>query len=159
VDSVNSIEERIAENRDRALFQITNGIFSVSFFVSLLVSSIGFLLYWIMSIKERGYFFGVLRAMGMKMKEVYVILIIEQIFSSVLSLAAGFAVGFIATGLFTKLLAIIYLPTKHNIPVTIAVEGKDTLRLLLLVGIITVICFCIIKNIIKKLEISKAIKL
>jgi putative ABC transport system permease protein len=67
------------------IFQGTNGILTVGFVVVLIVCTVGFLIYWILSIRSRELLFGIFRAMGMTMKEILKMLFNEQIFISGIS--------------------------------------------------------------------------
>ncbi len=68
-------------------------MFTLSFILSLIVCSVGFLLYWVMTLKQRELQFGIYRAMGMRMREVKAMLLNEQIFLSFLPLLAGAGIG------------------------------------------------------------------
>ena len=141
------------------LVLITNGLFSLSFLVAVILCTVGFLIYWITSIKQRELLFGIYRAMGMSMKEINKMLINEQMFSSVLASLAGYGVGAAATALFVKLVAIVYLPESHNIAISIAVNPFDILKLTIVVVVMFVICFLVLRTILKKMNITQALKL
>lgn len=87
--NITSAQQLIDENKNSATVQITNGMFTLSFILSLIVCSVGFLLYWVMTLKQRELQFGIYRAMGMRMREVKAMLLNEQIFLSFLPLLAG----------------------------------------------------------------------
>ncbi|MBP5530164.1 MAG: ABC transporter permease [Lachnospiraceae bacterium] len=152
-------EELIQEQRDSTLIQITNGMFSIGFIISLVVCGVGFLIYWILTIKERELIYGIYRSMGLTMGEIFRMLAIEQIFSSFFSCIAGFGVGMLTTFLFTKLISIVYLPREHNIPLEIIFRMSDVAKMGVIVACVFVICFIVIFRIIKNMNITKAIKL
>ncbi|MBO4775837.1 MAG: FtsX-like permease family protein [Lachnospiraceae bacterium] len=152
-------QELIQEQRDSTLIQITNGMFSIGFIISLVVCGVGFLIYWILTIKERELIYGIYRSMGLTMGEIFRMLIVEQIFSSLFSCGAGFGVGMLTTLLFTKLISIVYLPREHNIPLEIICKASDATKMAAIVGFVLVICFIVIYRIIKNMNITKAIKL
>ena len=152
-------EEMIQEQRNSTLIQITNGMFSIGFIISLVVCGVGFLIYWILTIKERELIYGIYRSMGLTMGEIFRMLAIEQIFSSFFSCIAGFGVGMLTTFLFTKLISIVYLPREHNIPLEIIFKMSDVTKMAVIVGFVFVICFIVIFRIIKNMNITKAIKL
>lgn len=158
-DYVYSVEEEVTKIRDSAMIQITNGLFSLSFLVSVILCTIGFLIYWITSIKQRELLFGIYRAMGMRMKEIGKMLINEQIFSSLLAGVFGGCTGLLATRLFTDLLATVYLPKKHNIPFQTVFDAKDMIRLGIVVLFIIGVVLFVLRNILKKSSITSAIKM
>lgn len=158
-DSLLSTEKEVEEIRNSAMIQITNGLFSLSFLVSILLCTIGFLIYWITSMKQRELLFGIYRAMGMRMQEVNRMLILEQLFSSMLAGIFGGITGILTSLLHTKLLALVYLPRNHNIPLTTYMDGVDMARLMLLVLCMIGICLVVLRRQIKSSNMLQAIKL
>ncbi|MBR4412263.1 MAG: FtsX-like permease family protein, partial [Lachnospiraceae bacterium] len=152
-------EELIQNQRNSTLIQITNGMFSIGFVISLVVCGVGFLIYWILTIKERELIYGIYRSMGLTMGEIFRMLIVEQIFSSLFACGAGFGVGMLTTYLFTKLISTVYLPREHNIPLTIICKAEDGMKMGVIVGFVLILCFIVIYRIIKNMNITKAIKL
>ena len=152
-------EELIQNQRNSTLIQITNGMFSIGFVISLVVCGVGFLIYWILTIKERELIYGIYRSMGLTMGEIFRMLIVEQIFSSLFACGAGFGVGMLTTFLFTKLISTVYLPREHNIPLTIICKAEDGMKMAVIVGFVLILCFIVIYRIIKNMNITKAIKL
>ena len=154
------IKDKMIENqRNSTLIQITNGMFSIGFVISLTICAVGFLIYWILTIKDRELIYGIYRSMGLTMGEIFRMLIIEQIFSSFFSCFAGFGVGMLTTVLFIKLISIVYLPRAHNIPIEIIFKAQDGLKMVAIVAFVFLVCFSIIYRIIKNMNITKAIKL
>ncbi len=159
VSSYISKDKNTLKLMDSSLVVITNGLFSLSFIVAVVLCLVGFLIYWITSIKQRELLFGIYRAMGMSMKEINKMLINEQIFSSVLASLAGYGVGALTTMLFVKLIAIVYLPETHNIPISLAVNPMDIIKLTAVVIVMFIACFIVIRTILKKMNITQALKL
>ena len=157
--NVQSDKQLIQEERDSAMLQITNGMFSVGFVISLLICGVGFLIYWILTIRERELIYGIYRAMGMSMKEIVNMLVIEQIFGSLLAALAGFLVGSITTFLFTKLISLVYLPQKHNLAIEIFIKAEDSIKISIIVSLVFVSCFVIIRKIVKNMNITKGLKM
>lgn len=157
--SYQSVDQEVQNMLESPLVLITNGLFSLSFLVAVILCTVGFLIYWITSIKQRELLFGIYRAMGMSMKEINKMLINEQMFSSVLASLAGYGVGAAATALFVKLVAIVYLPESHNIAISIAVNPFDILKLTIVVVAMFIICFIVLRTILKKMNITQALKL
>ena len=154
-----SLDKDVSEMQESPLVLITNGLFSLSFIIAIILCTVGFLIYWITSIKQRELLFGIYRAMGMSMREINKMLINEQIFSSVLASLAGYGVGAAATALFVKLVAVVYLPESHNIAISIAVDPYDIIKLTAVVVFMFVVCFVVIRTILKKMNITQALKL
>ncbi len=157
--SLVSSEKEVQKQRDSAMIQITNGMFSVGFVVSLLICAVGFLIFWVLTIKEREMIYGIYRAMGMSMKEIVKMLVTEQIFSSFLAALLGFGVGTITTALFTKLISVVYLPKKHNIPTEIFIRPEDSMKIVIIIAIAFTVCFMIMRRTVKNMNITKALKM
>ena len=159
LNSYESVDQDVRDMLESPLVLITNGLFSLSFLVAVILCTIGFLIYWITSIKQRELLFGIYRAMGMSMHEINKMLINEQMFSSVLASLAGYGVGAAATALFVKLVAVVYLPEAHNIAISITVNLFDILKLTIVIVVMFVICFIVLRTILKKMNITQALKL
>ncbi len=159
IGSQSSAAEQVSERRSSAMIQITNGMFTMSFLISILICSVGFLIYWIMSMKNRELLFGIYRAMGMPIKSIYGMLLNEQFFGSILPILAGGGVGALGTLLFVKLLALVYLPKKHNIAIRMFIYGGDIWKLFAVVMLVVIICLFVIWKLLKKMRIAEALKL
>ena len=141
------------------VFQATNGILTVGFIVVLVLCSVGFLIYWILSIQSRALQFGIFRAMGMSMREVLGMLFNEQIFISGISIVAGVGVGKLAAQLFVPIIQMAYSSAEQLIPLEIQAATNDTMKLYIVVGIVMVVCMVILGWMIKKIKIAQALKL
>lgn len=152
-------DDLVEEERDSAMLQITNGMFSVGFIISIIVCGVGFLIYWVLTIKDRELIYGIYRAMGLSMGEIVRMLIVEQVFSSLFAAVGGFGVGILTTYLFTKLISIVYLPKKHNLPIEVFFRADDSIKMIVAISAVLIVCFIVIYRIIKKMNITKALKL
>lgn len=159
ISKFDSTKQEIEIMKNSSFIQTTNGMFTLGFVVTLCLCMIGFLIYWIISIRKRELHFGIYRAMGMSIKEVNMMLLYEHIFSTLLSIVSGIAVGIVSMVLFTRLYCLVYLPEKHNVDIVLAWEISDMVKLLAIVGIVLIICAVIIRRQVKKLNITKALKL
>lgn len=147
------------EVKNDALFQGTNGILTMSFIIILILCCTGFLIYWILSIRQRELLFGVFRAMGMSKREIIQMLINEQIFSSGISIVIGTVIGSLASKMFVPLVQIFYASTDQAIPLEVVNETLDMVRLFSIIGIVIVVCMVVLGKLISKINISQALKL
>ena len=150
---------QLIQLKNDPIFQGTNGILTVSFVVTLLICSVGFLIYWILSINSRSLQFGIFRAMGMTMKEVIVMLVNEQVWISGLSILFGVVIGVIASRLYIPLVQLAYAATDTVIPLHIVSETSDMVRLLAVVALVIAVCMVVLGTLISKMKISQALKL
>ena len=94
--------------KNEPLFQGTNGILTANFIVVLMLCMVGFLIFWILSIRSRELQFGIFRAMGLSMGEVIRMLAVEQVLISGSSILIGVGVGALVTRLYLPLIQIAY---------------------------------------------------
>ncbi len=153
------VASKLVDVKNDALFQGTNGILTMSFIVILILCCTGFLIYWILSLRQRELLFGVFRAMGMTKKEIIQMLINEQIFSSGVSILIGAGLGVLASRLFVPLVQIFYAATDQAVPLQVVFETVDMIRLFSVIGIVIVICMFVLGKLISKINISQALKL
>ncbi|MDR1699900.1 MAG: ABC transporter permease, partial [Lachnoclostridium sp.] len=145
--------------RNDPLYQGTNGILTMSFIIILILCCTGFLIYWILSIRQRELLFGVFRAMGMTKKEIIQMLINEQIFSSGMSIAAGTVLGLLSSRLFIPLVQIFYASMEQTVPLEVIRNTMDMVRLFAVIAFVIILCMVILGILISKIRISQALKL
>jgi putative ABC transport system permease protein len=148
---------KIVNGRLEPMLQGTNGVLTMNFVVALLVCFIGFLMYWMLSIKERVLQFGIFRAMGMGMKGIVGILINEQIFITLTALAMGAVVGEVSARLFVPLIQLAY--NRPVIPLRVVMQMKDYINLYAALGVMIVLCVGMLVAFVKRINIYQALKL
>jgi putative ABC transport system permease protein len=131
----------------------------VGFIVTLLVCFTGFLIYWILSIKNRVLQFGIFRAMGMSMRDILALLVNEQLFITLTSVFIGALVGEIASRLFVPLIQISYSASEQVIPLLVVTEARDYMNLYVTIGLMIAVCLIVLGVIISKIKIAQALKL
>ncbi len=141
------------------IFQGTNGILTLCFAVALLLCAVGFLIYWILSIRSRTLLLGILRAMGMTLREIVVMLLNEQVFISFVSIALGVGAGILASRLYVPLVQIAYAAADTVIPLEIVSESSDMARLLTVAAVMVAVCLGVLGALVKRMSISQALKL
>jgi len=141
------------------MFQGTNGILSMSFIVILLLCCVGYLIYWIMSIRSRELLFGVLRAMGMRKKEITWLLIVEQICSGLFAIVAGGVIGIISSRMFVPMIQQAYAASEQVLPLNLITETRDLVQLFAIIGAMLLVCLFVLARIVSKMNISSALKL
>ena len=159
IDSLSNRTTMVKDMKESAIMRITNGMFTLSFMVAIVLCSIGFLIYWISSIKQRELLFGVYRAMGLRVKDINHMLVTEHMFSTVLTVLAGGLVGVIATLLFAGLYGVAYLPEKHNVPMAIYYEAGDVIKLAAVILVMLTACALVLRKLVRSLNITQALKL
>lgn len=152
-------KEEIIEMKNDPVIQGTNGTLTVGFIIVLVLCSVGFLIYWILSIQSRALQFGIFRAMGMTMKEILTMLTYEQLFTTLPTLIVGTIIGFIASRLYVPLIQIAYSRGETVIPLRVTAAGGDIVKMFIVVILVIGICMAVLGGIIKKIKIAQALKL
>lgn len=159
VKSYTDVIEEKDDLRKDTMLQGTNGILSLSFMVILMLCAVGYLIYWILSIRSRELLFGILRAMGMSKKEVFQILLSEQMFCGVLSVITGVGIGAAATVLYVPIIQNAYAATDQMLPLELVCQTGDLVKLFGTVIAVLVICITVLLRIVSKSNITGALKL
>ncbi|MBR5712616.1 MAG: hypothetical protein IKX54_03380 [Lachnospiraceae bacterium] len=140
-------------------FQVTNGMLTITFIVVLVLCAIGFLIFWITSIRSRELIFGIYRAMGMSMGELIRMLVNEHIFGSLLPILFGAGIGLLASKMFLPLIQIAYSPKIATLPSKIVMSGGDLVKIAVVVTIMLAGCITVISMLLSKIKINQALKL
>jgi putative ABC transport system permease protein len=159
LDYINSWRDELREEKSTAIIQITNGLFTADFLIALILCIIGYMIYWITSIRDRELLFGIYRAMGISRGEINNMLGLEQIFLSLMSIFAGVLSGTLASKFFVKVFAAVYLPQRHNVTVFTSSYGSDMIKMGVVLLIVVVVCVFWIRRIVRSLNITEALKL
>ncbi len=141
------------------LLQGTNGVLTMGFVVTLILCAVGYLIYWIMSIKERELMFGVLRACGFHKGEVIHMLILEQIFCGIFSILAGIGIGKITSELFVPMLQEAYASRNQAIPMRLITNATDLIRLYGVIALVVLLALLVLLVLVSKMNVTKALKL
>ncbi|HEX3045697.1 MAG TPA: FtsX-like permease family protein, partial [Bacillota bacterium] len=151
--------EQIIKRKNDPLLQGTNGTLTLSFVVTMLISAVGFLIYWVMSIKKRALQFGIFRAMGLSLPKIIGMLVTEQFLITGSSIVIGVFVGSLAGNLFVPLLQLVYSAEQQVPPFRVVSLVGDYARLYLIVAFILLVAFIVLWRIITRINITQALKL
>ncbi|MCM1190143.1 MAG: ABC transporter permease [bacterium] len=157
--SFRNTTEQIAEMAETTLIQGTSGILSMSFLVVLILCCTGYLIYWILSIRSRELLFGVLRAMGMRKREIVWMLIIEQIFSGLFAIVSGGVIGLLSSRMFVPMIQNAYAAADQVLPLKLISDRADLIQLFAVIAVVICLCLTVLARIVSRMNISKALKL
>ena len=149
----------LAKVEEDPLLQGTNGVLTMGFIVTIILCGVGYLIYWIMSIRSREMLFGVLRACGMHKGELFHMLNNEQIFSGVLSIFAAVGIGSITTKMFVPMIQTAYAASNQVLPMQLITNPQDMVRLYGVVAGVMALCLLVLIVLVFKLNVTKALKL
>ncbi|MDY3110680.1 MAG: FtsX-like permease family protein [Lachnospiraceae bacterium] len=141
------------------LLQGTNGILTLGFVVTIVLCAVGYLIYWIMSIKERELIFGVLRAGGFHKSEILQMLLVEQLFAGVLAVVAGIGIGWLSSVMFVPIIQLSYASATQILPLTLTMNTTDLIRLFGVIALVMVTCVAVLVSLLFHMNVTKALKL
>lgn len=159
VTKLTDMSEREESIIQDTMFQGTNGILSMSFIVILLLCCVGYLIYWIMSIRSRELLFGVLRAMGMRRKEITWMLVVEQICSGLYAIVCGGLIGAVASRMFVPMIQQAYAASEQVLPMQLIARTQDVIQLFAVIAVMLLVCLVVLGKIVSGMNISNALKL
>jgi putative ABC transport system permease protein len=151
--------DRMNATLEDPLLQGTNGVLTMGFVVTIILCAVGYLIYWVMSIRERELIFGVLRATGFHKGEIFHMLINEQVFSGVFSILAGIGIGKLTSKMFVPILQQAYASKDQALPMKLITVASDMYRLYGVIALVMIISMCVLVGILFKMNVTKALKL
>ena len=151
--------DRMNATLEDPLLQGTNGVLTMGFVVTIILCAVGYLIYWVMSIRERELIFGVLRATGFHKGEIFHMLMNEQIFSGVFSILAGIGIGKLTSSMFVPILQQAYASKDQALPMKLITVASDMYRLYGVIALVMIISMCVLVGILFKMNVTKALKL
>ncbi|MCD7727317.1 MAG: FtsX-like permease family protein [Ruminococcus sp.] len=150
--------QNITSEKNDPMLQGLNGALTLGFIIIMIMCIIGFLIYWILSIKSRTLQFGILRAMGMRYREIIAMIVYEQILVSGVAVICAIVIGGIASDLFVPLFRAMFTSQKI-LPFSVTALRSDYLKIYALILIMLLVGFAVLGRIISKIKISQALKL
>lgn len=157
--TLESASQQMIEKKNDPMLQGMNGALTLGFIIIMVMCIIGFLIYWILSIKSRTLQFGILRAMGMKFREIIMMIVYEQLLVSGVAIFAAIFIGGITSDLFVPLFQSIFDASQSVPPFAVIPERSDYLKLYAVIGVMLLTAFVVLGRLIKKIKISQALKL
>ena len=155
---VNRAEDMEATLTD-PLLQGTNGVLTLGFMVTIMLCAVGYLIYWIMSIRDRELIFGILRACGFHKSEIVRMIVFEQLFSGVFSVLAGIGIGKLASRMYVPILQASYATSDQILPLRLIFRASDTYRLYGIVAGVMITCIFVLIFMLFRMNVTGALKL
>lgn len=159
ISDIDFTNQQLIKAKNDPMLQGTNGSLSLGFIAAMIISLLGFLIYWVISIQSRVLQFGILRAMGLSMAKVIGMLACEQLLVSGAAILVGIIIGGIAGDTFIPLLQIVYSSADQVPPFKIIANGSDYIKIYAVIATMLLIGFTTLWRIISKIRIDQAVKL
>jgi len=93
------------------------------------------------------------------MREVFTMLINEQLFISGISIAAGALVGQLTAKLYMPLIQLAYAASDNALPLELVSLPSDQIRLFAVVGMVMLVCMFVLGALISRMKVTQALKL
>ncbi len=156
---LNVRSQKIISEKTDPMLQGMNGALTLGFIIIMIMCIIGFLIYWILSIRSRTLQFGILRAMGMTYGEIIAMIVYEQILVSGAAIFAAIFVGGGASDLFVPLFQSLYSAEEQVPAFAVIPQRSDYFKLYIIIGAMLLTGFIVLGRLISKIKISQALKL
>ena len=159
ITSLTDTTAELVDLKNDAVNQGVNGFFTLSFIVTMMITCIGFFIYWILAIGSRKLQFGILRSMGMSRTGVMMVLMWEQILLYLSAAAAEIGLGTLAALLYAPFLECGVTPSEQILPFIVVGSRSDYLRIILIVAIMLAAAAVILSQTVNRLKAGEALKL
>lgn len=135
------------------------GALTIGFIVSAALTVLGFLLYAVLSLRSRLLQLGVLRAMGLSVRQLLFALGLEQVYAVGAGMLAGTGLGLLAARLYLPLLQMSSDLADGALPFRIMADPVDRARLYAVLSIMLLAGFAALGTVLRSLQIHQAVKL
>jgi len=136
-----------------------NGVMSLGFIISLIVSFIGFMLFWLLSLQGRMLQLGIYRAMGISFRQLLGMLVVEQLLTTGAGFLIGIGTGLAAGRIFVRLFQLSFDPGKIVPPFEVVSDQSDIVRLAIATAFMLAVALLILAWLLKRMNIHQAVKL
>ncbi|RNB85667.1 ABC transporter permease [Brevibacillus panacihumi] len=156
---LSNARQQLIEIKNSAFYLGANGSLTLGFLLSMLITFIGYVMYWVLTLGARKLQYGVFRAMGLSFGSLVRIIAWEQFFTFGVAFAMGMAAGKLANMLFLPALSLYLHAEKQVPPFTITSAAEDEWMIYSFVAITLVVGIGIVGAILSRMQIHQAVKL
>ncbi|NLN64535.1 MAG: ABC transporter permease [Clostridiaceae bacterium] len=159
VERVDYASQSIIQKKNDPMLLGTNGVLTMCFIVTMLITAVGFVLFWVLSIREKTLKFGIFRAMGMPMSSVTMIMLCEQFLVSVVAIVIGFVLGTVASTIFIPMLEMVYSAYHQIPPFKITADFNDYIKVLGIAGSMLFAGLVLLYTLVRSINVHQVIKM
>jgi putative ABC transport system permease protein len=153
-----SRNEMIEQKNDP--FQLAvNGVMTLGFIISIIISFCGFLLYWILSLMSRILQMGIFRAMGISFRQLIGMMAAEQVLTSGAAILIGILTGHVTSEIFVPLFQMSFNPATQVPPFEVSFASGDAVQLYWIVSFMITLGLIILGFMVSRIKIHQAVKL
>jgi len=159
VTNLQYASQEIVKVKNDPTIQGFNGMLSLVFLITMGITTVGFLIYWILSLRSRTLQFGIYRAIGMSQRSVMGMIGVEQVLVSIMSILFGLLLGDVTSLLFIRLFEMVNTAEERIIPFRVFHQLSDYLKIYLVIAIMLAIGIGVLVRVISSIKIDQALKL
>lgn len=157
--SIVNSRELLAKAKNDPFLLALNGILTLGFIISIVISFVGFLLYWVLSLKGRTLQNGIMRAIGLSLRQLIGMLGLEQLLTSGVAILIGVLVGNVASRLYVPNFQFAFNPSSLVPPFKVMFDAADFIRLYSIVIIMLLLGLGILSFMLSRIRVHQALKL
>lgn len=157
--SISNTQQQIDQMKSSPFIMSLNGSLTLGFVIAMLITLLGFLLYWLLTLSARKVQFGVFRAMGLSLRRLVSMLIWEQLLTSGVACVLGGVIGYGTSKLFVTQFALYFSATQQVPPFQVIFKSLDGVRIYSVVLFMLCIGIGFIWWMLSRLRMHQAIKL
>ncbi|WP_248925640.1 ABC transporter permease [Paenibacillus hamazuiensis] len=159
VTSLSDAKQELIKQKNDPFQLAINGVMTLGFIISIIISFFGFLLYWVLSLSGRILQFGILRAMGVSFMQLIGMLVGEQLLTSGAAVGIGVLTGSLASRLFVPMFQLSFNAATQVPPFLVTFDPRDQLQLYAIVTLMITIGLFILGYMLSRIKIHQAVKL
>ncbi|MFD0681695.1 MULTISPECIES: ABC transporter permease [unclassified Paenibacillus] len=159
VTKLNDAKQELIRSKNDPFLLAINGVMTLGFIISIVISFFGFLLYWVLSLSGRVLQFGILRAMGISFRQLIMMLIGEQLLTSGAAVAIGMLTGNLTSRFFVPMFQLSMQTSSQVPPFLVTFDPRDQLQLYIIVSIMLTVGLFILGTMLSRVKIHQAVKL
>jgi len=157
--SLKDASQELIKSKNDPFRLAINGVLTLGFVISMLISFFGFLVFWLLSLSGRTLQFGVLRAMGIPFGQLIGMLVSEQLLTTVAAVLIGVIVGNVVSGQFVPLFEMAFNPSEQVPPFEIVRQAGDYAQLYGVVAVMLTLGLAVLGWRLARIKIAQALKL
>ncbi|XEC93238.1 FtsX-like permease family protein [Paenibacillus tarimensis] len=151
--------QELNESKNDPFRLAINGVMTLGFVISMVISFFGFLLFWMLTLSGRTLQYGILRAMGIPFRQIIAMLISEQVLTSGAAVLIGVLIGNTVSELFVPLFELSFHPSEQVPPFQIMQQLSDYIQVYGIVTLTIVLGLCILGYRLSRINIHQALRL
>ncbi|MBC8061201.1 MAG: FtsX-like permease family protein [Clostridiaceae bacterium] len=158
-DKLSDSKQEIIKLKNDPFELAINGSLTMGFIICGIICFMGFVLYWVLSLKARSLQFGVLRAMGLTSLQLKIMIMWEQLLTSGIAMLLGVIIGFVTSNVFVPFFQLTFSGNSQVPPFRVISYASDMVKVYSFIGFTVVLGLGVLIYMLSKIKISNVIKL